>query len=209
MFRIACALGGSNKFLTRSSFQVRESWLIRSATNVGDSGLCPSFLGLGRKLWGFGIHGSSQMLIDLPFLTEKQRPLLRRFLVCMIPFQHQEASLGILPCIKFEWRRYLARRALTHNLSVLFWMVHPNLETKARFRSYIRLIPSPPNAFGEQIYSHDFGVKFLLFPSLKPHQKSLILASSEAQRVLGRRKEDIQYEGIAVATALIRAVRPA
>jgi hypothetical protein len=62
-------------------------------------------------------------------------------------------------------------------------------------------------------------VKFLLFPSLaqalsdnnslKPHQKYLILASSEAQRVFGRRKEDIQYEGIAVATALIRAVRPA
>ena len=58
MFRIACALGGSNKFLTRSSFQVRESWLIR--------------------------------------------PLLRRFLVCMIPFQHQEAPLGILPSIKFR-----------------------------------------------------------------------------------------------------------
>ena len=79
----------------------------------------------------------------------------------------------------------------------------------ARLTSSIFLNSRPLLALGEHKECQDLSERFLVFLGGKPHQKFLNIWSNFLHNLLGIRKVLIAYEGITVATALMRTDLPA
>lgn len=86
---------------------------------------------------------------------------------------------------------------------------HASLDSIAKFKSLIFLMPSPPTNFRRQMLSHAFRCKVCWVSPIYAQKKLLICLSILSNKLFGRLKDFLVYPGIAWATDLIRTTRPA
>lgn len=104
-----------------------------------------------------GTHGSLYILVSFPVLMPQQKSAFTISCVCMRLCQNHEAHWYSRAFKRVVPQQYFATRAFTHKQSFFTSISQPCFATGARFKSFIRRKPRPPQCCGWQILSHDLG----------------------------------------------------